>query len=244
MANVQAASSSEGSKPPAFKTPSMKAPECFDGTHPFKVINPNYLLNSWRLFEYQLFTLFGDPNEVRKDETELASLRMKEDGQVSLYLSDFKSLVSRIWDWGEQALIHNFRKGLPTRILHQLASHSSRIDSLQYLMDITVELDTRYHERKNEKSHHQGKKPEASKSNYSHPKNSSSSSQQKSKNFQKREKPHSSLLNEVFKFMNSEKERRIKGHLGTYYGGKHSLHFYFKRPKNKLTQPSGKFPSW
>ncbi|MBW0576995.1 hypothetical protein O181_116710 [Austropuccinia psidii MF-1] len=37
MANLQAASSSEASRPPAFKTPSMKAPECFDGTHPFKV---------------------------------------------------------------------------------------------------------------------------------------------------------------------------------------------------------------
>ncbi|MBW0534671.1 hypothetical protein O181_074386 [Austropuccinia psidii MF-1] len=37
MANLQAASSSEASRPPALKTPSMKAPECFDGTQPFKV---------------------------------------------------------------------------------------------------------------------------------------------------------------------------------------------------------------
>ncbi|MBW0490739.1 hypothetical protein O181_030454 [Austropuccinia psidii MF-1] len=37
MANLQAASSSESSRPPACKTPSMKALECFDGTHPFKV---------------------------------------------------------------------------------------------------------------------------------------------------------------------------------------------------------------
>ncbi|MBW0479569.1 hypothetical protein O181_019284 [Austropuccinia psidii MF-1] len=36
MAKVQAASSSEASRPPAFKTPSMKVPECFDGTQPFK----------------------------------------------------------------------------------------------------------------------------------------------------------------------------------------------------------------
>ncbi|MBW0499120.1 hypothetical protein O181_038835 [Austropuccinia psidii MF-1] len=36
MANLQAASSSESSRPPAFKTSSMKAPECFDGTQPFK----------------------------------------------------------------------------------------------------------------------------------------------------------------------------------------------------------------
>ncbi|MBW0579356.1 hypothetical protein O181_119071 [Austropuccinia psidii MF-1] len=37
MANLQAASSSESSRPPAFKTPSMKAPECVDGTQPLKL---------------------------------------------------------------------------------------------------------------------------------------------------------------------------------------------------------------
>ncbi|MBW0587919.1 hypothetical protein O181_127634 [Austropuccinia psidii MF-1] len=198
MANLEAASSSEASRPPAFKTASMKAPECFDGTQPFKVRSfiqscqlifhnypasfaqdrkkflyatsfligraskwiepylsnltnqdPNYLLKSWKLFEFHLFTLFGDPNEVRKAEAELNSLRMKEGGHVSLYISDFRSLVSRIGDWDERALIHHFRKGLPSRILDQLASHPSRIDPLQNLMDITLELDTRYHERKN-----------------------------------------------------------------------------------------------
>ncbi|MBW0527941.1 hypothetical protein O181_067656 [Austropuccinia psidii MF-1] len=126
MANLEAAS-----RPPTFKTTSMKEPECFDGTWPFKVRsfiqsfqlifnndmeifskerekvlyatsfligraakwiepypsnltnqNPNYVLNSWTLFEYQLFTLCGDPNEVRKSEMELDSLRMKEGGHV------------------------------------------------------------------------------------------------------------------------------------------------------------------
>ncbi|MBW0585136.1 hypothetical protein O181_124851 [Austropuccinia psidii MF-1] len=36
MANLQAAASSKVSRPPAYKTPSMKALECFDGTQPFK----------------------------------------------------------------------------------------------------------------------------------------------------------------------------------------------------------------
>ncbi|MBW0532123.1 hypothetical protein O181_071838, partial [Austropuccinia psidii MF-1] len=39
MANLQAASSSEASRPPAFKTQSIKAPECFNGTQPFKDIS-------------------------------------------------------------------------------------------------------------------------------------------------------------------------------------------------------------
>ncbi|MBW0569609.1 hypothetical protein O181_109324 [Austropuccinia psidii MF-1] len=177
MANIQAASSSEASRQPAFNTPSMKAPECSDGTQPFKVgsfiqsctlifhnypanfaqdrkkvlyatsfligraakwiepylsnitnQDPNYLLNSWRLFESQLSTLFGDPSEVRKAEAELDTLRMKEGGNVSLYIADFRSLVSRIGDWGERALIHHFRKGLPSRILDQLAFHPSRLN--------------------------------------------------------------------------------------------------------------------
>ncbi|MBW0555590.1 hypothetical protein O181_095305 [Austropuccinia psidii MF-1] len=37
MANLQEALVSDLSRPPAFKTPSRKAPECFDGTQPFKV---------------------------------------------------------------------------------------------------------------------------------------------------------------------------------------------------------------
>ncbi|MBW0581340.1 hypothetical protein O181_121055 [Austropuccinia psidii MF-1] len=147
-----------------------------------------------------------------------------------------------IGDWGERALIHHFRRGLPSRILDQLASHPSIIDPLQDSMYITLEIDTRYHERPNEKSHHKEKKPEASKSNFSHPQSSSSSSQ-KEKNFQKRDKPHSSLFNKDFKLMNSEKERRIKEGLCTYCGGKHSLDSCFKRPQNKLTQLSVKFPS-
>ncbi|MBW0577225.1 hypothetical protein O181_116940, partial [Austropuccinia psidii MF-1] len=264
MANLQAASSSESSRPPAFRTPSMTALEFFDGTQPFKIRSfiqscqlifhnylenfsqdrkkalyatsfligwaakgiepylsnltnqdPCYLLNSWKLFESQLFTLFPDPNEVRKSEAELDSLRMKEGGHERDALQDSGSI------------------GLP----------SSNIDSLQDLMDITLELDTRYHERQKEKNHHQEKKPEASKSNSSHPQNSSSSSHKKKKHFQKRDKPHSSLLNKDFKLMNSEKERRIKEGLCTYCGGKHSLESCFKRPQNKLTQSSGNFPS-
>ncbi|MBW0472214.1 hypothetical protein O181_011929 [Austropuccinia psidii MF-1] len=104
---------------------------------------------------------------------------MKEGGHVSSYISDFKILVSRIGDWGERALIHHFWKGLPSRILDQWAIHPSRMDSLQDLMDINLELDTRYHARKKEKGHFQEKNSEASKSNYSHPQNSSSSSQKK-----------------------------------------------------------------
>ncbi|MBW0561610.1 hypothetical protein O181_101325, partial [Austropuccinia psidii MF-1] len=59
---------------------------------------------------------------------------MKDSEHIALYIADFRRLVSRIGDWGERALIHHFRKGL--------ASHPSNIDSLQDLMDVSLELDT------------------------------------------------------------------------------------------------------
>ncbi|MBW0561419.1 hypothetical protein O181_101134, partial [Austropuccinia psidii MF-1] len=176
MANPQVASSSEASRPPDFKSPSMKAPECLDGTQTFKVgsfiescqlifhndlaklsqdrekvlyatsfpigraakwiepylsnltnQDPNYLLNSWKLFKSQLFTIFEDPNEVREAEADLDSSKMKEGGHVSLYIADFRSLVSRIWNWGERALTHHFRKGFPSRILDQTPSFQSSV---------------------------------------------------------------------------------------------------------------------
>ncbi|MBW0464223.1 hypothetical protein O181_003938 [Austropuccinia psidii MF-1] len=46
--------------------------------------DPSYLLNPWQFFKSQLFTLFGDPNAVRKAEAELDNLRIKEGGHVCL----------------------------------------------------------------------------------------------------------------------------------------------------------------
>ncbi|MBW0580635.1 hypothetical protein O181_120350 [Austropuccinia psidii MF-1] len=105
---------------------------------------PRYLLNYWKLFESQLFNLFGDPSEVRKAGSELDALRIKGGGHVSLYTTDFKSLVARIGDWGERALIHHFRKGVSSSILDHLSPHHSRVYSIQDLMDITLERYTRY----------------------------------------------------------------------------------------------------
>ncbi|MBW0556377.1 hypothetical protein O181_096092 [Austropuccinia psidii MF-1] len=127
--------------------------------------DPSYLLNNWQLFEAKLFTLFGDPNEVSKAEQELDNLRMKESGHVSLYISDFRSLMSRIGDWRERAYIHLYRRGLESRILDQLASYPGNFDTLQELMDITLELNTRYHEKQKEKCIHEEKKPPVTGSN-------------------------------------------------------------------------------
>ncbi|MBW0530239.1 hypothetical protein O181_069954 [Austropuccinia psidii MF-1] len=109
-------------------------------------------------------------------------------------------------------------------------------------MDITLDLDTRYLERKKKKSHHQEKKPEASKSNSSNPQNSSYN-QNKKKNFQKRDNPHSSLLNEYFKLMNSEKKEQSSRAYVPIVVGSIVSSLVSKRLQNQLAQLSCKLPS-
>ncbi|MBW0475651.1 hypothetical protein O181_015366 [Austropuccinia psidii MF-1] len=105
-------------------------------------------------------------------------------------------------------------------------------------MDVTLDLDTRYHESQKEKNQFQEKKTEASTSSSSHTQNYSSSTHKK-KNFRvhERDKPHSSLLNNDHNFMCSKRGRRLKEVFCAYCGGKHSLEAHVKRPQNQLTQP-------
>ncbi|MBW0491290.1 hypothetical protein O181_031005 [Austropuccinia psidii MF-1] len=146
--------------------------------------------------------------------------------------------MSRIGDWVERAYIHVYIRVLASRPLDQLASYPGNFDTLQELMNITLELDTRYIDRQKEKGSHQEKKPPVTGSNSSRPPQDSSSKRphhkhKKGKQFQaSKDKPHSSLLNKDNKSISSEKERRIKG-LCTYCGGKHPIEKCFKRPQNK-----------
>ncbi|MBW0518906.1 hypothetical protein O181_058621 [Austropuccinia psidii MF-1] len=232
---TQAVAPRDNSKVPVFKTPSMKAPDSFDGTQAHKLrgfmqscklifhndpanffsdrkkvlystsfltgrdgkwIEPylsnisnediSYLLNNWQLFETQLFTLFGDPSEVRKAKQELDNLRMKESVHVSL-----RGLASRLW--------------------YQLASYPGSFDTLQELMNINLELDTRYHERQKEKGIHQEKKPPVTGSNSPRPPQNSFSQRPHHKKNMKgkqlqasKDKPHSALLNKDHKLIDYE----------------------------------------
>ncbi|MBW0570725.1 hypothetical protein O181_110440 [Austropuccinia psidii MF-1] len=205
--------------------------------------DPFYLLNKWQLFETQLFTLFGDPNQVRKAEQELDNSRMKESGHVSLYIAYFRCLNSSIGYWGERAYIHAYRRGLASMLLDQLASHPENFDTLQELMDVSLELDTRYYERKKENKcpvigPNPSRPPQGSSSKMPHHKKN-----KKGKQFQSsKDKPHAALLNKDKKIIGSEKERRIKEGLCTSCGGKHPIEKCFKRPQNKPGSSRG-FPS-
>ncbi|MBW0516384.1 hypothetical protein O181_056099 [Austropuccinia psidii MF-1] len=109
--------------------------------------------------------------------------------------------MSIIGDWRERAYINVYRRGLASRVLDQLASHPGMFDTLQELMDVTLELDTRYHERQKGKGGNQEKKPPVPGSNPSRPPQGSSSKtphhkkNKKGKEFQySKYKPHASLL--------------------------------------------------
>ncbi|MBW0528850.1 hypothetical protein O181_068565 [Austropuccinia psidii MF-1] len=97
-------------------------------------------------------------------------------------------------------------------------------------MDIVLELDTRYHERKKEKGSYQVKKPPVTGSNsFRTPQDPSSKrhnheKSKKGKNIQvPKDKPHSAPLSKDNKLIGSEKDRRIKEALCTYCGGKYPI---------------------
>ncbi|MBW0484997.1 hypothetical protein O181_024712, partial [Austropuccinia psidii MF-1] len=117
---------------------------------------------------------------------------------------------------------------------------------LQELMEITSELDTRYHERHKGKGSHKEKKPPLSGSNSSKPPQSSSSENpydrknKKEKNLQvSKDRPHAALLTKDKKLIGSEKEKRIKEGLCTYFCGKHPIEKYFKRPEKRKGSSRG-----
>ncbi|KAI9628677.1 hypothetical protein H4Q26_017971 [Puccinia striiformis f. sp. tritici PST-130] len=70
---------------------------------------PDCILNNWDKFEQQLFTLFGDPNEVRNAEYKLNNLQMKESSKASAYIAQFRTLQSRII-WNDAPLLFTFVK--------------------------------------------------------------------------------------------------------------------------------------
>ncbi|MBW0568988.1 hypothetical protein O181_108703 [Austropuccinia psidii MF-1] len=95
--------------------------------------------------------------------------------------------MSRIGDLVSRKYNNVYRKVLESRLLDQLDSHPGNVDSLQELMDITLKLDTRYHERQKEKGIHQDNNPPVTGSNSFRPPQASSS----------KKPPHKK--NEVFK---------------------------------------------
>ncbi|KAI9616484.1 hypothetical protein H4Q26_010879 [Puccinia striiformis f. sp. tritici PST-130] len=227
---------------PAFRTPEMKKPDSFDGkafewVQPYlEVIDdppPNYMMNSWLMFKSQLVTLYGDPNELRATEYKLDSLTMKDGDHASNYISSFRALQSRLPGWGDRPLMFHFRKGLPTRVLDLLAQNTEVFDTLSELIEATLKIDTRNHERQKEKKRENGSQPTQPKKDTSE--TTSSSTPSTSKSTSKTPSEITKVL-EGGRLMANEKERRAKAGLCAYCGGKHNVDDCIK----KANKNSGK----
>ncbi|MBW0496527.1 hypothetical protein O181_036242 [Austropuccinia psidii MF-1] len=84
MANLQAALSSDSSRPPAFKTPSMKAQECFHGTQPFKARS---FIQSCQLIFYNDLANFSQ--DTKKVLYTTSFLIGRAEKWIEPYLSNF-----------------------------------------------------------------------------------------------------------------------------------------------------------
>ncbi|MBW0502059.1 hypothetical protein O181_041774 [Austropuccinia psidii MF-1] len=267
----QEAAPRDNSNAPSFKTPSMKAPDPFDGTQAHKLrgfiqsckLIFRMIQKMSSLTERKFCTkLLVSPGELENGLSPtfqiFPMMILPTSSIIGSYLkpnyspclvTTMKTLMAIIGDWGERAYIHVYRRGLASRPLDQLAPYPGNFDTLQELMDITLEFDISYYERQKEKVSHQEKKPPVTGSNSSmppqdsYPKRPHHKKNKKGKQFQVlKDTPHSALLNKNNKLIGSVKERRIKEGLCTYFGGKHPIEKCFKRPQNKPGSSRG-FPS-
>ncbi|MBW0543815.1 hypothetical protein O181_083530 [Austropuccinia psidii MF-1] len=98
-----------------------------------------------------------------------------------------------------------------------------------------LERNTRYHEMlKGNSSNKENNPPATVLNSLMPPQDSSFKKNKKGNNAQGCEdKSHASLFNMENKLIGSEKERRIKEGLCTYWGGNYPIEKNFKRPQNK-----------
>jgi Retrotransposon gag protein len=109
--------------------------------------------DNWKAFLDELHTNFGPYNKMGDAEHELTNLHMRDNQHVSDYLVRFSGLALHC-SWEELALRYRFYKGLPPRIKDEL-SKSKKPQTLQVLKQKVQNIDARYWERAQERSHEQ-----------------------------------------------------------------------------------------
>ncbi|KAI9618225.1 hypothetical protein H4Q26_012579 [Puccinia striiformis f. sp. tritici PST-130] len=91
---------------------------------------PDYMMDSWLMFESQLVTLYGNPNELRATEYKLDSLTMKDGDHASNYISSLLAQNPEVFDTG-----------------------------LSELIEATLKINTRHHERQKDKKRENSSEP-------------------------------------------------------------------------------------
>ena len=138
----------------------------------------------------------------------------------------------------------HFRKGLPARILDLLSQQGESILTLGDLIDATLKIDVRHHERQKEKRCEASTVHPPAKKDTKPTTATSSQTPANPKSHQSASKPTSKVPSEISKVLSdgklqsNEKDRRMKAGLCLYCGGTHKLDDCTKRAARKT--PSGK----
>ncbi|MBW0513832.1 hypothetical protein O181_053547 [Austropuccinia psidii MF-1] len=123
MVNLQAASSSEASRPPAFKTPSMKEQECFDGTKTFKV--RSFIQSCQLIFQNYLEDFSQDRKKVLYATSFLIGRAAKWiEPYLSIITNQDSNYLLNYWNLFESQLFTLF--GDP----HEFRNAEAELDSL------------------------------------------------------------------------------------------------------------------
>jgi hypothetical protein len=102
-------------------------------------------LNDWARFAEELRDMFGDPNAETTAEAELDSLRMGANQKFADFVVEFNTLSSQV-NWGDRALRHRMKQGLPDRIKDSLALVQEPVDFVDWKR-LVQSVDQRYWER-------------------------------------------------------------------------------------------------
>src|SRR3979490_2343136 len=142
-------------------------------------LEPTWLSN-WDDFRAELEMNFGPFNNAAQAEIELEKIVMKDHHRAVCYFIDFTRASTRT-QWNDATLAHAAYKGLPKHIKDSLLNFP-RFKSLAELRNFTLEIDSRYWERKEYENLTNPTRGSNTSSNQSNPSNQSNQSSNSSNN--------------------------------------------------------------
>jgi hypothetical protein len=105
------------------------------------------MFNDYDEFEERLKKVFGDTDEERKAERELA--RLRQTNSVSTYAATFRQITSSL-DWEDEPLMARFYEGLKDIVKDELIK-MDRPGRLTEYIEMAVKIDERLYERRMER---------------------------------------------------------------------------------------------
>lgn len=213
------------------------------------------VLDDWTLFTERIEQVFGDSNAIATAEHRLDTLRMRENDQISSYITRFRTNAAEL-HWDDAPLRYAFRKGLADRILDELARRDDPED-LSNLIEVSLKIDNRYWERQREKKLYpratsravdsDSRPPSAlpkDKRNFDHHRRSPAhTTRSPARPINAERKPLDRVLNKEGKLNASEKARRAEKGLCNYCGGPHKLEACPVRPQQNSAARIAASPS-